>query len=65
MRIWELGSRLVQVELRGGFRGVLAVEWWAEVVVVWSRLGGELGVVLLRMEALVQVERKRRKRAVL
>ena len=31
---------------------------------VWVDLGTELGVVLLRMEALVRVERERRKRAI-
>ena len=33
------------MELRGGSRGVLAVEWWAEVVVVWVRLGTEMEVI--------------------
>ena len=37
----------------GDFRGGLAVERKAEMLEVWSRLGGELEVILLRMEALV------------
>ena len=31
---------------------------------VWSRLGGELGVILLRMGALVWTESRRKKRSV-
>ena len=59
-----LGSILEKEELGGGFRVVRAVEGWLEMLGVWVDLGTELGVVLLRMEALVRVERKRRKRAV-
>ena len=59
MECWV--AELVQVELREGFRGVLVVEWWAEVVVVWVRLGGEMGVICWVERALVSVEGKRRK----
>ena len=38
------------------------MEWVAEMVVVWVRLGTEMEVVLLDVEALVWVKRKRKKR---
>ena len=58
-----LGSVLVQVELRGGFKGILVVEWGAEVLVLWVDLGTKMEVVLLGGSALVWVKKKRRKKA--
>ena len=47
----------------GDFRGVLAMEWWAEVLEVWSRLGGELEVICWVLGVWFQMEKKRKKRA--
>ena len=40
-----MGSAGEMGELRGSFRVVLDAEWRAEVVVVWVRLGEELGKI--------------------
>ena len=69
---WGLWSREFWKRWSVGFckdsRGlwvVLGQEWpWngeAEVLEFWVRLGGELWVVRVEMEALVSVERRRRK----
>ena len=42
-----MGSGLVRGELGGGFRVVLVAEWRAGKVVVWVRLGTEIGGGLL------------------
>ena len=38
--------------MEGDFRVISGVRWRAVLVGVWSRLGGEMGVVRMEMEAL-------------
>ena len=44
-KVEVMGSVLGFEELRGGFRGILVVEWVAVMVVVWVDLGRKLEVV--------------------
>ena len=57
-----MGSAGEMGELRGSFRVVLDAEWRAVVVVVWVRLGEELGEIFWVVGGLVSVEWKRKKR---
>ena len=57
-----MGSAGEMGELRGSFRVVLDAEWRAKVVVVWVRLGEELGKIFWVVGGLVSVEWKRKKR---
>ena len=45
-----MSSGLVRGELGGGFRVVLVAEWRVGIVVVWVRLGMEIGGGLLGVE---------------
>ena len=58
-----MGSGLDLGELRDGLGWILIVERGAKTVVVWVRLGTKMEVVLLGVEALVWVRRKKKKRA--
>ena len=61
-KVEVLGSELYQVVLGGGFRVVMVMEWGAGLLELWVDLRVELGVVCRVLEALDQMERKRRKR---